>query len=84
MYFIYKFVRLANFNNKNFFKKKMGEIEINYGSTLPTESLKVIAESVGIGNLSDDAAKEISDSATYRLKLVLQVYVFTSFFYIFI
>lgn len=51
----------------------MGEIEINYGSTIPTESLKVIAESVGIGNLSDDAAKEISDSATYRLKLVLQV-----------
>lgn len=51
----------------------MGEIEVNYGSTLPTESLKVIAESVGIGNLSDDAAKEISDSATYRLKLVLQV-----------
>ncbi|XP_050433272.1 transcription initiation factor TFIID subunit 6 isoform X1 [Adelges cooleyi] len=50
----------------------MGEIEVNYGSTLPTESLKVIAESVGIGNLSDDAAKEISDSATYRLKLVLQ------------
>lgn len=51
----------------------MGEIEVNYGSTLPAESLKVIAESVGIGNLSDDAAKEISDSATYRLKLVLQV-----------
>lgn len=51
----------------------MGEIEVNYGSTLPTESLKVIAESVGIGNLSDEAAKEISDSATYRLKLVLQV-----------
>lgn len=55
----------------------MGELEVNYGSTLPTESLKVIAESVGIANLSDDGAKEISDSATYRLKLVLQVnYIF--------
>lgn len=51
----------------------MEEIEVNYGLTLPIESFKVIAESVGIGNLSDDAAKEISDSATYRLKLVLQV-----------
>jgi len=51
----------------------MGGIEVNYGSTIPIESLKVIAESVGIANLSDEAAKEISDSATYRLKLVLQV-----------
>lgn len=59
----------------------MGEIEINYGSTLPTESLKVIAESVGIGNLSDDAAKEISDSATYRLKLVLQVNIYIIFIF---
>lgn len=59
----------------------MGEIEINYGSTLPSESLKVIAESVGIGNLSDDAAKEISDSATYRLKLVLQVNIYIIFIF---
>jgi len=58
----------------------MGEIEVNYGSILPTESLKVIAESVGIGNLSDDAAKEISDSATYRLKLVLQVSTYSNNF----
>jgi len=51
----------------------MGEIEVNYGSTIPTESLKVVAESMGINNLSDEAAKEISDSNTYRLKVVLQV-----------
>lgn len=62
----------------------MGEIEVNYGSTLPTESLKVIAESVGIGNLSDDAAKEISDSATYRLKLVLQVNIILLFYNIYV
>lgn len=46
---------------------------INCGSTIPIESTKVIAESVGISILSDEAAKEISDSVTYRLKLVLQV-----------
>lgn len=48
-------------------------MEINYGSAIPAESIKVIAESVGISTLSDEAAKEISDSATFRLKLVLQV-----------
>ncbi|VVC45247.1 Histone-fold,TATA box binding protein associated factor (TAF),Armadillo-like helical,TAF6, C-terminal HEAT [Cinara cedri] len=50
----------------------MNTIELNYGSTIPIESIKVIAESIGISALSDESAKELSDSATYRLKLVLQ------------
>lgn len=34
--------------------------------------MKVIAESVGIGSLGDDAAKEIGDDITYRLKVIVQ------------
>lgn len=51
----------------------MDTIELSYGSTIPIESIKVIAESIGISSLCDESAKELSDSATYRLKLVLQV-----------
>lgn len=43
------------------------------GSSLSIDSMKVIAESIGIGNLPDEAAKELADDITYRLKHIIQV-----------
>lgn len=43
-----------------------------YGTTYPTESIKVIAESIGIANLPDEAAKELADEVTFRLKHIIQ------------
>lgn len=34
--------------------------------------MKVIAESIGISNLPDEAAKELADEITYRMKLIVQ------------
>lgn len=51
----------------------MGEKEASYGTTLSQESMKVIAESIGIANLPEEAARELADEVSYRLKLVLQV-----------
>lgn len=48
-------------------------MEPMYGTTLPTESIKVIAESIGIGNLPDDAAKDLAEEVSYRLKEIIQV-----------
>ncbi|KAH9370611.1 hypothetical protein HPB48_010726 [Haemaphysalis longicornis] len=42
-------------------------------SNLSPESMKVIAESIGISNLPDEAAKELADEITYRLKVIAQV-----------
>ncbi|CAG9782913.1 unnamed protein product [Diatraea saccharalis] len=50
----------------------MSDSEFAYGSSLSLDSMKVIAESVGIGNLGDDAAKEIADDVSYRLKVIVQ------------
>ncbi|XP_048004739.1 transcription initiation factor TFIID subunit 6 isoform X2 [Leguminivora glycinivorella] len=50
----------------------MGDSDIVYGSTMSAESMKVIAESVGIATLSDDAAKDLSDDVSYRLKVIVQ------------
>ncbi|PRD30843.1 UNVERIFIED_CONTAM: Taf6 [Trichonephila clavipes] len=36
------------------------------------ESIKIIAESVGVSNLSDEAAKLLADDVTYRTKIILQ------------
>lgn len=41
-------------------------------SNLSPESMKVIAESIGISNLPDEAAKELADEITYRLKVTAQ------------
>ncbi|XP_077555121.1 TBP-associated factor 6 isoform X1 [Haemaphysalis longicornis] len=41
-------------------------------SNLSPESMKVIAESIGISNLPDEAAKELADEITYRLKVIAQ------------
>lgn len=42
-------------------------------TTLPAESVKVIAESIGIKNLTDNAAKDLAEEVSYRLKQILQV-----------
>ena len=44
-----------------------------YGTTLSQESMKVIAESIGVGNLPDEAAKDLAEDVSYRLKEILQV-----------
>lgn len=50
----------------------MSDTELVYGSSFTVDSMKVIAESVGISSLGDDAAKEIGDDITYRLKVIVQ------------
>ncbi|GIX83817.1 transcription initiation factor TFIID subunit 6 [Caerostris extrusa] len=36
------------------------------------ESVKTIVESVGVSNLSDEAAKLLADDVTYRIKTLIQ------------
>lgn len=43
-----------------------------YGTSFSIESIKVIAESIGIANLQDEAAKEMSDEISFRLKHIIQ------------
>ncbi|XP_058061662.1 transcription initiation factor TFIID subunit 6 isoform X2 [Anopheles bellator] len=43
-----------------------------YGTTLSLESMKVIAESIGVGSLPDDAAKELADDVSFKLKQIVQ------------
>lgn len=50
----------------------MSEADLLYGTNLSIESMKVIAESIGVGNLPDEAAKELADDISYRLKVILQ------------
>ncbi|XP_011301175.1 transcription initiation factor TFIID subunit 6-like [Fopius arisanus] len=50
----------------------MSENESVYGTTLSQESMKVIAESIGVGNLPDEAAKDLAEDASYRLKEIIQ------------
>ncbi|KAG8222754.1 hypothetical protein J437_LFUL008152, partial [Ladona fulva] len=50
---------------------KMAENDL-IGTNLSLESMKVIAESIGIANLPDEAAKELADDVSYRLKQVIQ------------
>ncbi|XP_052215321.1 transcription initiation factor TFIID subunit 6-like [Dreissena polymorpha] len=50
----------------------MAEKESKTSSTLTTESVKVIAESTGIGGLPDKAATYLAEDCTYRLKQVVQ------------
>ncbi|XP_047498027.1 transcription initiation factor TFIID subunit 6-like isoform X1 [Penaeus chinensis] len=40
--------------------------------SFPTESIKVIAESIGISTVGDDVAKELSEEVTFRLKILIQ------------
>lgn len=41
-------------------------------STLGSDSMKVIAESIGIAGLPDDAASQLAEDVGYRLKLLIQ------------
>ncbi|XP_021926044.1 transcription initiation factor TFIID subunit 6 isoform X2 [Zootermopsis nevadensis] len=50
----------------------MTEADMLYGTSLSLESIKVIAESVGVGNLPDEAAKQLADDVSYRLKQIVQ------------
>lgn len=54
----------------------MAESDVLYGTNLSVESMKVIAESIGIGNLPDEAAKELADDISYRLKVIIQASLF--------
>lgn len=51
----------------------MGDSEAITNTSIPLESIKVIAESIGISNLTDEPAKELADDISYRLKLIIQV-----------
>ncbi|KAM0728043.1 Transcription initiation factor TFIID subunit 6 [Formica fusca] len=50
----------------------MSESESIYGTTLSQESVKVIAESIGVGNFPDEAAKDLAEDVSYRLKEIIQ------------
>lgn len=50
----------------------MGDYESSGGLNLPMESMKMMAESVGVAGLSDAAAKEVADEINFRLKTVIQ------------
>ena len=50
----------------------MSEYESPSNPNLSIESMKTIAESVGVAGLSDSAAKELSDEINFRLKTVIQ------------
>ncbi|XP_012262477.2 transcription initiation factor TFIID subunit 6 [Athalia rosae] len=50
----------------------MNDSESIYGTTLSQESMKVIAESIGVGNLPDEAAKDLAEDVSYRLKEIIQ------------
>ena len=39
---------------------------------LSPESIRVISESIGLTGLSDEAARELAEDATFRLKTLLQ------------
>lgn len=47
--------------------------EFKSSSSISVESVKIIAESIGVSNISDDAAKLIADDITYRMKMMVQV-----------
>ncbi|XP_043595220.1 transcription initiation factor TFIID subunit 6-like isoform X1 [Bombus pyrosoma] len=51
---------------------KMNESDSIYGTTLSQESIKVIAESIGVGNFPDEAAKDLAEDVSYRLKEIIQ------------
>ncbi|XP_015186869.1 PREDICTED: transcription initiation factor TFIID subunit 6-like isoform X2 [Polistes dominula] len=50
----------------------MSENDSMYGTTFSLESVKVIAESAGVGNFPDEAAKDIAEDVSYRLKEIIQ------------
>ena len=53
--------------------KKEVKKEVKITSALPSESVKVIAESVSFGGLPDEAAIALASDTSYRLKQMVQV-----------
>ncbi|XP_017034519.1 transcription initiation factor TFIID subunit 6 isoform X2 [Drosophila kikkawai] len=51
---------------------KANSASMLYGSSISAESMKVIAESIGVGSLSDDAAKELAEDVSIKLKRIVQ------------
>lgn len=47
--------------------------DIRCSSILPIESVRVIAESIGVAGLSDEVAAFLADDVSFRLKLLSQV-----------
>ena len=47
--------------------------EVKIGNHLTAESIKTVSEAVGIVGLPDDAATQLAEDCTYRLKQVVQV-----------
>lgn len=52
---------------------RMTDKEAKISSSLSGESVRVIAESVGVTSLPEEAAIHLAEDATYRLKQTLQV-----------
>lgn len=59
-------------NRKSFKLAKETKTGGFYGTTLSVESIKVIAESIGLNALPDDAARELADDVSYKLKQIVQ------------
>ena len=57
--------------------------EFKSSSSISLESVKIIAESIGVSNISDDAAKLIADDISYRMKMIVQVHYFVKINFIF-
>lgn len=55
--------------------------EQKIGSQLPGESIKVIAESMGISGIPDDAASVLAEDSSYRLKQIVQVSLLPNMYY---
>lgn len=51
----------------------MSDSDSLYGNSISIDSIKTIGESIGVGNLPDEGAKEVADEITYRLKHIVQV-----------
>lgn len=50
----------------------MNESDSIFGSCFSSESIKVIAESIGIADLADEPAKTLADTISYQVKILIQ------------